>query len=421
MIATESYQEFAEQLQKEIEADTGIRFGVVQRHDFAAIPVVAADGTVTPLGVPASEALWQYFEQVGYVDARGKVLDALRVALKSNAVDVPPAFDALRPQVREILRKLAGSLEIRNANERRTITPNHEVLEREDFRRLWERIKHRTTYRVEFDNEQLIRDCTTALRDAPRVAQARVQVRKASIAIGRGGVEATETATAAPATLEERGLVLPDILTVLQDATQLTRRTLARVLGESDRLDDFARNPQHFLEIATEAINRTKRLALVAGIRYQRIGNDDFYAQQLFEERELIGYMKNTIPSNRSPYDFVAYDSETVELPFAQKLETNDAIKVYAKLPGWFTVPTPLGTYNPDWAILVERDGCESVYLVVETKHSQYADDLRSREGARIACGTAHFRALSVGERPAEYRVERSFDEMMATLQCTPS
>jgi len=95
-------------------------------------------------------------------------------------------------------------------------------------------------------------------------------------------------------------------------------------------------------------------------------------------------------------------------------LEKNEAIKVYAKLPGWFTVPTPLGGYNPDWAVLVERDGNERLYLVVETKGSRFADDLRDQERAKIACGKAHFEALEVQEAPARYLVARTVDDVFA-------
>jgi len=243
-----------------------------------------------------------------------------------------------------------------------------------------------------------------------------VQIRKADLAIGKGGVQATETTTAAPMTLEEHDVELPDILSVLQDATQLTRKSIARILVESGRLDDFARNPQQFIELATEAISRARRLALVDGIRYQRLGNAEHYAQELFEQEELIGYIENTVPSTKSPYEYVVYDSETVELPFAEALEKNEAVKVYAKLPRWFTVPTPLGTYNPDWAVVIEKDGAERLYLVVETKGSVHATDLRSREGAKIACGEAHFGALAVGEEAAEHRVARSIEDPLAAV-----
>ena len=102
---------------------------------------------------------------------------------------------------------------------------------------------------------------------------------------------------------------MPDLLTDLQDKTQLTRRSIVRILTECERLDDFKKNPQQFIDQAAEAINRTKRLAIVDGIKYQRIGDENYYAQELFEQEELTGYLKNMVPSEESVYEFVVYDS----------------------------------------------------------------------------------------------------------------
>jgi type III restriction enzyme len=139
---------------------------------------------------------------------------------------------------------------------------------------LWDRIKHKTTYRVQFDNETLIENCISALKDAPPIPKTRLQWRKADIAIGKAGVEATEVEGAATVVLDEADIELPDALTDLQDRTQLTRRSIHRILVGSDRLDDFKRNPQQFIELTAEAINRCKRLFLVKGIKYQRLGDD---------------------------------------------------------------------------------------------------------------------------------------------------
>jgi len=213
--------------------------------------------------------------------------------------------------------------------------------------------------------------------------------------------------------LDEEDIELPDLLTDLQDRTQLTRRTIQRVLSGSRRLDDFKRNPQQFIELAAEAINRCKRLAVVDGIKYQRLGDDCYYAQELFEQEELTGYLKNLIDAKKSVYEQVVYDSDT-EKAFADEMEKNAAIKVYAKLPGWFTVPTPLGSYNPDWAVLVEKDGGERLYLVVETKSSLFSDDLRHKERAKIKCGQAHFKEIQVEDPPAQYVVARSLDDVLS-------
>ena len=179
------------------------------------------------------------------------------------------------------------------------------------------------------------------------------------------------------------------------------------------RLDDFKRNPQAFIELTAEAINRCKRLAVVDGIKYQCLGAEHYYAQELFEQEELTGYLKNLLAVEKAVYEQVVYQSDT-ERTFSDQLEKNSAIKVYAKLPAWFKVPTPLGTYNPDWALLVEKDGAERLYFVVETKSGLFADDLRDKERAKIECGKAHFRALEAREAPARYIVARSLDDVLA-------
>ena len=413
VIATESYEHFAEKLQKEIEDETGIRFGIVEPHQFAGISATGADGRPAPLGFDQSKVLWEHLKAAGLVNAQGKVQDALRKALKDGTLTLPEPFAAQLPEVKEILRKLAGRLEIKNADERKQVKTRQAVLQSADFRALWDRIKHKTTCRVQFDNEALLAACIQALKDAPPIAKTRLQWRKADLAIGKAGVEATETATSAPVTLDEGDIELPDILTDLQDKTQLTRRSIHRILVDSGRLDDFKRNPQQFIELAAGIINRSKRLALVDGIKYQRIGAEDYYAQELFETEELSGYLKSMIDANKSVHEQVVYQSDT-ERTFAEQLEKNEAIKVYAKLPGWFKVPTPLGNYNPDWAVLVEKDGAERLYFVVETKGSLFIDDIRDRESAKIKCGEAHFAALAVGENPARLIKVTKLGDVMA-------
>ena len=413
VIATEGYQQFAENLQKEIEADTGLRFGIVEEHQFAGVSVAGAEGKSVPLGFEQSKALCAHLKERGYLDKKGRVQDALKKALKDGSLLLPEAFAAQRDQIAAILKKLSGRLEIKDANERRQVRARQVVLHSHEFKALWDRIKHKTTYRVQFDNEKLVASCTKALQDAPPISRPRLQWRKADIAIGKAGVEAIERKGATTVMLEETDIELPDLLTDLQDRTQLTRRTIHRILTDSLRLDDFKRNPQQFIELAAEAINRCKRLAVVDGIKYQKLGGEHFYAQELFEQEELTGYLKNLFEAQKSVYEQVIFDSET-EAAFADQLEKNSAVKVYTKLPGWFTVPTPLGGYNPDWAVLIEVDGAERLYFVVETKGGLFADALRDKEKAKVQCGQAHFKALAAGENPARYVVARSLDDVLS-------
>jgi type III restriction enzyme len=416
VIALESYEDFAKKLQQEIEEDTGFRFGVVESHLFAALPIVGPDGVVHPLGQEGSEALCQHLRTNGYLDAKGHVLDSLRTAIKNNTIHLPTELEASREGITGSLRRLAGKLEIRNADERRTVSTRQAVLHSPEFKELWERIKHKTTYRVHFDAEKLIEDCTRDLHEAPPVSRTRLVWRTADLAIGKAGVDAQERATSAPIALNEEDIELPDLLTDLQDRTQLTRRSIHRILLGSDRLPDFLRNPQEFIKLTADIINRRKRLALVDGIKYQRLGDEAYYAQELFETEELSGYLKNMLAVNKSVHEFVVYDSPLVERGFAEDLEKNEAIKVYAKLPGWFKISTPLGSYNPDWAVLVELDGVERLFFVVETKCDQFPDTYRAKEMAKIECGKAHFKALAVHEKPVQYAVTSKLGDLLSRV-----
>ena len=419
VVATESYEQFAENLQKEIETDTGIRFGIVEEHQFAGISTLDQNGNAVPLGIEASANIWAYLRTSEYIDSKGKVQDSLRIALKNDTLELPVEFSISAGAIKATLRKLAGRLDIKNADERKTIPTRQAVLHSAEFAALWERIKHRTTYRLAFDNDKLIEDCIASLREAPVVNRVRVRITKADINIDKGGVASTQTSIAPTVALEEQDIVLPDILGYLQNKTQLTRLSLANILVKSGRLDDFKRNPQQFAELATEVISRRKRMVLTDGIRYQRIGDEVYYAQELFEQEELTGYLKNMLAVQKSVHEYVVYDS-AVEQTFAHDLELNEAVKIYAKLPGWFTVPTPLGTYNPDWAVLVEEDGKERLYFVVETKSPQAAllqeDALRGSEYAKILCGKAHFAALAVDkekQNPAKYTICSTVADML--------
>ena len=135
---------------------------------------------------------------------------------------------------------------------------------------------------------------------------------------------------------------------------------------------------------------------VVDGIKYHRLGGSDIWAQELFESEELTGYIdQNMVATGHNGlYEYTVYDS-AIEREFAEKLDANEDVKVFAKLPDWFKIPTPLGTYNPDWAIVVEKDGQKRLYFVVETKGTDLFGELPPPQQAKIKCGQAHFAALA--------------------------
>ncbi|HTF65528.1 MAG TPA: hypothetical protein VK638_22870, partial [Edaphobacter sp.] len=160
---------------------------VGQWAQFALIPMHDADGKIVQMGLDRSKLLWLHLKDLGYINAQGKVQDHLRTALKDDTLEVPEAFKPQKMEIAETLRKLAGRLEIKNADERFQIKTRQAILDSEEFKALWDRIKHKTTYRVHFDNEKLIVDCASALKDCPPVTKTRLRFRTVDLAIGRGG------------------------------------------------------------------------------------------------------------------------------------------------------------------------------------------------------------------------------------------
>lgn len=411
VVANESYEDFAEHLQKEIEADTGIQFGLIRPDEFATLLITTSDGASVQLGAEQSKFLFEHFKTEGYIDPKGRVQDALRAALREGTLSLPLGFEEQLQQIMGVVTKLAGRLDIKNADERRTIRPRKGVLYSPEFKELWDRIKFKTTYRVDFDNDQLIADCIEDLRTSPTIPPTRLRWAKADITIVEAGVTAAQQKRGADiVALEESGIELPDLLTELQNRTQLTRRSLHKILIGGGRLADFKRNPQLFIERAATAINLRKQLALVDGIKYHRLGDSQYYAQELFEANELTGYLKNMLENTRkSVMESVLIDSLT-ERGFAEELEANDRIKLYMKLPRDFKIPTPLGSYNPDWAIVAATPDGDKLYFVVETKAGLDLGDLRDPESAKIKCGEAHFAALADGHNPARFKPATSVD-----------
>ncbi|MDR9500073.1 MAG: DEAD/DEAH box helicase family protein [Hydrogenovibrio sp.] len=392
VVANESYHDFTAKLQKEIEEEEGIKFGVVEDHAFANIVIEQNGKDVVYMGTDDSETLWEYLKTEDMIDKNGKVQDALKVALKNDSLVLPDEYVPYKHNIESVLKKIAGGLDVKDASKSFTAAPKKEVILGPDFKALWDRIKYKTVYQVDFNLDKLVFDCIDELRKVI-VSKPKFKTGLANVTMDRSGVDVEgvqETTQVYNAHYQN----LPDVLTYLQNKTQLTRKTIARILTESGRLGDFKKNPQKFVEQALTIIQRKKMHALVDGIKYEKIGEQEVYAQELFLEEELKGYLEqNMMAVDKSVYSHIVYDS-TTESSFAEGLERNEAVKLYTKLPGWFKIDTPLGAYNPDWAVLIEQGGSERLYFVVETKSSLLAEDLRLAEQNKIQCGQAHFAAL---------------------------
>ncbi|EIZ1449743.1 DEAD/DEAH box helicase family protein [Vibrio parahaemolyticus] len=428
VMANESYEQFVTELQKEIEKEEGIKFGAVEKHQFANIVVSDELDKKEFLGAKKSEEIYQHLADKGYIDKKGKIQDSLKLDLAENSVSLPESVKEHTDAILATLTKVSKGLSIKKHEEKKTASLREDngkqVVLGDEFKALWDRIKYKTTYRVDFSVGELVDKCINEIRASVAVASAKFEYKKVKVAVTEAELETFDEESKIQY-YRNRNFQLPDVVTYLESHTNLTRKTVVQILlGLGDKLEAFKNNPQRFIELAGEVIRKQMRLAIVDGISYHRIGDEDYYAQELFQEEELTGYLKNMVEANKSVYDYIICDSDT-EFEFAEKLETSSDVKLYAKLPGWFKIDTPLGSYNPDWAVLIDKeDGLgDQLYFVVETKSSIFSDDLRASEQAKINCGIAHFEALSKDrngnslENPAKFVKADSYDTFSYHLE----
>jgi len=416
IMANESYESFAKGLQEEIEKEEGIKFGVIEAHFFANITTKDANDEVVYLGAKASEELWEYLYTSKYIDAKGKIQDSLKKVLKEGSFEVPEAYADVAPEITAKIKKIAGKLNIKDADTKERIRLNKEVFLSEEFKELWDQIKYKTTYRVDFDVDALVGECASKIANELTVGKIKYIYQKATNKITKVGVEIDEDSIKEQfGDIEIVDYTLPDIVTYMQNETNLTRKDIVEILIKSGKLESFKNNPQKFIDKAIAIIKKTMSHFIVDGIKYEKIGDDSYYVQECFENNELYGYLKSNMIENKagkSIYSHTLYDSD-IEKNFAKSFNENENVKLFTKLPAWFKINTPLGSYNPDWAVLIEKDDEEKLYFVVESKGSLFTEDLRDSEEAKIHCAKEHFKKIS---DKLEYVVSNGFEHFRERL-----
>ncbi len=416
VMANESYDEFAHALQREYEED-GIRFRVLEVANFANIRVTApveqqgestSDAESSYLGVEKAELIMDSLKEHGYVDEKGNVKESLKLDIQQDKFVVAEEMAPYKAQIQEICMQACGTIPIHKKKERREASINKEVFLSPEFKELWDSIKWKTTYRVNFSTDELLKRCRKQMALDMRIPSPKIIQTKANVYIGTGGVD-TKVVADRPVNSYSSSSFLPDIVAYLQNETNLTRRTIIELLTGTrkdangnwvtideygNRLKDFRKNPQVFMENTAKILRSVMKSLIVDGIKYHRIGDSEYYCQELFESEELKGYLEsNMLESRKGVYNYVVYDSEN-ERKFATAFEENEDVILYAKLPDWFKISTPLGSYNPDWALMINQNGEKKLYFVLETKGNIDADALRQSEKEKIQCGKEHFAAL---------------------------
>ena len=260
----------------------------------------------------------------------------------------------------------------------------------ENFKALWDKIKHKTRYSVDYSTEELIRRAAQRIKNI-EITKPKLIKSKADIQITRDAVAAELTAQSSRDLLGDVDSI-PDILSYIQSKTRLTRDTICRILIESGRIDDIFVNPQQFMDKTCGEINNVLNEMIVDGIKYEKIAGSS-WEQKLFEDKELYRYLNDLYEvkkPEKTVYDYIEVDSN-IEREFAKACEERDDIKFYFKLPGWFFIDTPIGKYNPDWALVYEGD--KKIYFVAETKGTDDINDpcLSAGERDKMRCGKRHF------------------------------
>ncbi|WP_301677239.1 DEAD/DEAH box helicase family protein [Methanoculleus methanifontis] len=298
----------------------------------------------------------------------------------------------------------------------------------EEFKELWERIKHKTRYAVRIDTEALLAEVISEV-DRADIAPPRVTITKASVIAGDDGIfEAMQLSQAKNAADLAGRWPLPNLIDLMADLMEnttppirLTRRTLLEVYRRAGNKKAAIDNPHEWATVAIRIIKEKLAIQLVRGVEYIRISDgpgadslpDDekwYEMRQILDDTEVELFSKYIEPTReeRSVYDLVPCDSD-VERQFVRDLEARQDVKLYLKLPYWFTVPTPVGEYRPDWAIVMEsKEEAEKpiLYLVTETKGSLREAELRPNEWRRIQCGAAHFGSKQLGRKGALEEVD---------------
>ena len=294
---------------------------------------------------------------------------------------------------------------IKNKRERTAIKYRKGFEADPKFLEIWEKIKKKTTYRVNYKTEELIEKAAVSIKNIEQIKAPSIRSTKIGITMTDEGV-GTNYVGEKVESYGSYSWKIPDVLGYIQSKTELTRSTIHEILSKSDRIGDILINPQLFLDLSTQAIKRTLYDLMIDGIKYQKIGGSE-YEMALFEAQELEAYLndfsfKVTDTSKTIYEEFMPLDSG-VESKFAKDCETSDQIKFYFKLPNWFKIPTPIGTYNPDWALVFEDDN--KIYFVAETKDTGTPQvdllKLSGDEQMKIKCGKAHFNEFA----DLEYKV----------------
>lgn len=417
VIASESYETFADGLQHEIAEACADRPVKVTEDLFVGVKYTTADGVEKTVNEGVADDIQEMLIMQGYI-RRGTLTEKYYADKDKGQLD----FGELDGMKEVIVNQLDGVFDPKKAKPTngRNIVEGHfdEQKFKDEFMGLWKEINIHSYYSVHFDSQKLIEKAIEQLDKTLSVTEIRVVISTGSLE----QIESKQQLEAGTAMKhgkdrtvqvhESVGSVRYDLIGQLVAKTGLTRRTIVAILQGIDphkTFHKFQLNPEEFIMKSARIINSCKAMSVIEHIEYNKM--DGTYNKDVFTENTLRGKLgENAMASKKSLYDLVVVDSK-VEMHLAEALENQDMVQVYTKLPRGFYINTPMGHYNPDWAVVFKEDsGVKHIYFIAETKGSVIEADLRDVEKAKIACAQKHFQ--SIGASDVQYDIVDSWNTL---------
>ena len=424
VIASESYNSFASKLQTEIAEAVADRPQKVQPSLFKNMVVTNASGEQKKLDEDDAQDILYVMRMKGYVTKQGQLTQQYHDDKNEGTLDFGNDYNDYKEDIVKRLDSIFNpdSVKPEDARKVREAKFDQQRFARKEFQDLWRKINQQTYYTVDFKTEDLIKRAIVELDAHLQVSEIKIQVVTGTMKeiksrqqlLEGGAMVARESETEHVHELVGEG-VKYDLIGKLVEATGLTRLAIVSILKKISpkTFNQFKANPEEFIIKAGNIINQCKAIAVVEHVQYHKLNQE--FDSDIFSAATLKGKLGvNALESAKSLYDIVVVDSKGIEMNFAKELEIQNEVAVYTKLPGGFYINTPVGHYNPDWAIVFkEGTDIKHIYFVAETKG--YSDDevtdYRETERVKIECAKRHFDTIS--SSAVNYGVVKNYEELM--------
>lgn len=408
VIASESYDKFAKDLQGELAEAVSDRPRTITQELFVGKIIKDEKGDEQVIDADTGRAIYHDLILKGYIDKKDALTDKYHEDKANGKLEFADEVAGSTTSIIEIIDSVYDSRAMQPENARNNnieLQVDENKLAMPEFKALWNRINSKSVYVVDFDTNELIRKSIASLNSKLRVSKLYFKVETGSLEqinskeeLVNGTMFVKEKSAIYGTTITANSNVKYDLVGKLVDETGLTRKAIIQILQgiQTSVFNQFKDNPEEFIIKAASLINDEKATAIIEHITYNVMGEK--YDIDVFTDPTIKGRLgTNAMKTKRHLYDHIVYDS-TNEQKFATELDTNTNVAVYVKLPDGFYISTPVGHYNPDWAIAFYEGMVKHIYFVAETKGSMDSMQLRLIEQSKIHCAREHFKAISNGE-----------------------